>query len=388
MSVEQKIKDLLARSGSKQINEAAGGESSPTMQGSSQKAQYADIGTPNSAKVAVVSKDSSIKTTNPGDTTQPKQGNSQDATYDERDENEENQGAKVAASIKPNSLQGNGPGQAPNYTTVANPASVVNMQKSSGNVAKEETETEEEQISEEPAVDVKAELNAIFGEDLSEDFRNKATSIFEAAVIARVNSEMEKISEQLQEQKEAEITELKEALVEKIDSFLNYVVEQWMEENELAVENGLRTEIAEDFIGGLKNLFQEHYIEVPEEKYNVLEQLNDKVAGLEEQLNDVVEKNIELVKESSELKKEKILGEMAGDLADTEVEKLSKLLEGISYESEELFREKVKVVKENYFPKSQKSSPEEQILSEEAPIDSSDAIARYAQALSRAVKTR
>jgi len=365
MSVEQKIKDLLARSGAQQIDEAE------------------EMG------AASVKKDTSVKTAVAGDTSMPKQGSSQEASYDEREEDEENQGAKAAASIKPNNLQAQGAGQAPNYTTVADATSVVNMQASSGNVAKEETETEEDQISEQPSVDVKSELNAIFGEDLSEDFRNKATSIFEAAVIARVNSEMEKISEQLQEQKEAEVTELKEALVEKIDSFLNYVVEQWMQENELAVENGLRTEIAEDFIGGLKNLFQEHYIEVPEEKYNVLEQLNDKVASLEEQLNTIVEKNIELVKESSELKKDKILSEMSGDLADTETEKLSKLLEGISYESDELFREKVKVVKENYFPKIQTASPEEQILSEEAPLDTSnDTIARYAQALSRAVKAR
>jgi hypothetical protein len=394
MSVEQKIKDLLARSGAKQIDEAAAGSGAvsgdltPPMQGSSQKASYAKIGSPNSVNVATVSKDSTVKTSTTGDATNPMQGSSQKASYDERDEDEENQGAKAAAPISPNNLQARGAGAAPNYTTVADPTSVVNMKASTGNVAKEDTEVEGEQVSERAEVDVKSELNSIFGDDLSEEFRDKATSIFEAAVIARVNSEMEKISEKLQEQKEAEVAELSEALVDKVDSFLNYVVEQWMEENELAVEKGLRSEIAEDFISGLKTLFQEHYIEVPEEKYNVIEELQGKASDLEEKLNEAVSTNIELNEKITVMKKQQIISEMTSDLAATESEKLEALLEGVAFDSENLFREKVKVVKENYFPKTAKLSPEEQILAEEAPLQSSDTITRYAQALSRAVKSR
>ena len=394
MSVEQKIKDLLARSGAKQIDEAAAGsgasagDASPPMQGSSQKASYQTIGSPNSVNVASVSKDSTVKTSTSGDATNPMQGSSQKATFDERDEDEENQGAKAAAPVKPNNLQARGAGAAPNYTTVGDPTSVVNMQKSSGNVAKEDTDVDGEQISEKSDLDVRSELNSIFGEDLSEEFRDKATSIFEAAVIARVNSEMERISEKLQEQKEAEVAEVAEALVDKVDSFLNYVVEQWMEENELAVEKGLRSEIAEDFIGGLKTLFKEHYIEVPEEKYNVLEELQDKASELEVKLNEAVGTNIELTEQIAEMKKQQIISEMTSDLAATESEKLAALLEGVSFDSEQLYREKVKVVKENYFPKAAKFSPEEQILSEEAPLQSTDTISKYAQALSRAVKTR
>ena len=199
---------------------------------------------------------------------------------------------------------------------------------------------------------------------------------------------MERISEKLQEQKEAEVAEVAEALVDKVDSFLNYVVEQWMEENELAVEKVLRSEIAEDYVGGLKTLFKERYIEVPEEKYNVLEELQDKASELEVKLNEAVGTNIELNEQIAEMKKQQIISEMTSDLAATESEKLAALLEGVSFDSEQLYREKVKVVKENYFPKAAKSSPEEQILSEEAPLQSTDTISKYAQALSRAVKTR
>ena len=183
MSVEQKIKDLLARTGAKQIDEAAAGsgavagDASPPMQGSSQKASYQSIGTPNSVNVASVSKDSTVKTSVSGDATNPMQGSSQKATYDERDEDEENQGAKAAAPVKPNNLQARGAGAAPNYTTVGGPTSVVYMQKSSGNVAKEDTDVDGEQISEKSELDVRSELNSIFGEDLSEEFRDKATSI-------------------------------------------------------------------------------------------------------------------------------------------------------------------------------------------------------------------
>lgn len=367
MSVEQKIKELLARTGASQIDEATDTPSEEVLDENLDEAMDA----------STVKKDTSIKTANAGDVAgNPKQGGSQEADYEEREETDDNPGAKVSAGIKPNTLKGNGPGAAPNYKTMADATAVVNMPASSGNVAKEE-------------VDMRSELNSIFGEDLSEDFRTKATSIFEAAVIARVNTEMEVIAQRLQEEKDQEVEELAEQLVEKVDSFLNYVVEQWLEENTLAVDKGLRSEIAEDFISGLKTLFQEHYIDVPEEKYDVIDELQTKAGELEDRLNSTLEENMSLSKEVTELKKGLILGEMTGDLADTESEKLARLLEGVSFDSEELFREKLKVIKENYFPKTQKSSPEEQILTEEAPMqDTSDVMARYAQALSRAVKAR
>ena len=255
MSVENKIKELLERVDAKASLEEAG------MMGASG-----------------VSKDSSIKPAKSGDSGAPKQGDSKDATYETRDEKEANQGAQVSKGIKKNDIQMKGPvGAAPNFTTVADPASVVDQPTSKGNVAREEVETEDEEvISEEDQEEVTAEeeviseeeveeeevrqdldLSPIFGEDLSEDFKAKATAIFEAAVIAKVNDEMEKISEALTEKFTVQLEEYKESIVEKVDAYLNYVVENWMEENALAVENGLRTEIAEDFISGLKVLFKE-----------------------------------------------------------------------------------------------------------------------------------
>lgn len=359
MSIENKIKELLARSQSaEQLNEEEMG-------------------------AAGVTKDTSIKAANQGDTTPPMQGSSQKADYEERDEKEENQGAVVSKSTPSSPRPANsGPGAAPNYVNTADPTSVVNMPASSGNKPMGE-ETAQSTPS------LKEQLTAIFGDDLSEDFRDKATAIFEAAVIARVNEEMEKVSSKLEEQSQAKLEEMTEGLIDKVDSFMNYVVEQWMEENQLAVESGLRTEIAEDFMQGLKVLFQENYIEVPEDKIDVVEELQSTSEQLEGKLNESLQKNIELAEELSELKKAIVLSEMSGDLADTEAEKLQKLVEGVNFDNDELFREKVKVIKENYFPKAQKTSPEEQLLTEEAPIQASnDAMSKYVQALSRAIKAR
>lgn len=358
MSIENKIKELLSRSkDAEQLNEEGMGPA--------------------------VGKDTSIKAANQGDTTSPMQGSSQKADYEEREESEENQGAVVSKSTPSAPRPANsGPGAAPNYMNTADPTSVVNMPASSGNKPMgEEAEVE--------APSLKEQLSAIFGDDLSEDFRTKATAIFEAAVIARVNEEMEKVTEKLEEQSQVKLEEMTEGLIDKVDSFMNYVVEQWMQDNQLAVESGLRTEIAEDFMAGLKNLFQEHYIEVPEEKVDVVEELQSTSEQLEEKLNESLTKNIELTEELSNLKKAIVLSEMSSDLANTEAEKLQKLVEGVNFDNDELFREKVKVIKENYFPKAQKSSPEEQLLSEEAPIQSTnDAMSKYVQALSRAIKAR
>jgi hypothetical protein len=235
-------------------------------------------------------------------------------------------------------------------------------------------------------------LNSIFGEDLSEEFKTRATSIFEAAVIARVNSEMEEVTTALEEQTAEQLVEFKEALVEKIDGYLNYVVEQWLEENALAVETGLRTEIAEDFISGMKNLFKEHYIEVPEEKYNVVEELTNSTSELKDQLDESISKNVDLSRQLAAVTRAQILDEQTRDLADTEADKLKKLVEGVDFDSEDLYREKVSVIKENYFPRTAKSSPE-QMLVEESGTNSqafseNDPMSKYVTALSRTLSSR
>ena len=168
--------------------------------------------------------------------------------------------------------------------------------------------------------DVKALVSS--DADLSEEFKEKAATIFETAVKTRIQEQTKILEAKYEEKLSAETEVVKEAMVEKVDSYLNYVVEEWMKENELAVERGIRTEIAEDFITGLKGLFKEHYIEVPEEKYNVLDDLTNQVKDLEGKLNEQIEKNVNLSKEVSESTRTSLIADVIADLADTEKEKV------------------------------------------------------------------
>ena len=376
MSVESKVKELLERVSiktSQEVNEGAG------------------------PMVPTSGKDSTIKPANSGDASNPKQGDSDSASHEDRDEKDANQGAITAKGISKNTIAMKGPvGDAPNFTTVKDLSSIP---QNTGIHEDEETDTSAEVVSEEETSEEDNEsivepidLSPIFGEELSEDFRQKATSIFEAAVIARVNNEMEKVATSLEEKYAEEFLEYKESIVEKVDAYLNYVVENYLEENKLAVENGLRGEIAEDFMTGLKALFKEHYIEVPEEKYDVIGELQAKVTELEESLNGQVENNVGLNTSVTELKRKLIIKEMAKDLADTEVNKLTKLLEGVDFENEEIYKEKVSVIKENYFPRDAViKETAKQALTEETDTpasftQSNDVVSAYANALSRTIK--
>ena len=376
MSVESKIKQLLERVDAKSSLEEA------------------------DAMGAAKGKDTSIKAANGGDASSSKQGSSEDASYEERDEAEENQGAVAAKGINQNTIKMKGPvGAAPNFQTVGDATSAVNQPSSAGNVpVGEEEEVDGDLIAEdEVQAPTAIDLSPIFGDDLSEDFKAKATSIFEAAVIARVNSEMDKVAASLEEKYAEDVAEYKDGIVEKIDSYLNYVVENWMKENELALENGLRTEIAEDFMSGLKVLFKEHYIEVPEEKYDVIGELQAKAAELEANLDEAIGSNVDLNKEVTSLKRQAVVEELSKDLADTEAAKLGKLLEGVDYENEDLYREKVSVIKDNYFPKNavtesvSQSVQAQQTLTEETDVpagftEGSSVVSTYAKALSRSIK--
>ena len=376
MSVESKVKELLERVSvktSQEVNEGAG------------------------PMVPTSGKDSTIKPANAGDTGNPKQGDSESASHEDRDEKDVNQGAITAKGISKNTIAMKGSvGQAPNFTTVKDLSSIP---QNTGIHEDEETDASAEVVSEEETTEEEQEsivepidLSPIFGEELSEDFKQKATSIFEAAVIARVNNEMEKVAASLEEKYAEEFLEYKESIVEKVDAYLNYVVENYIEENKLAVENGLRGEIAEDFMTGLKALFKEHYIEVPEEKYDVIGELQAKVTELEESLNGQVENNVGLNTSVTELKRRLIIKEMAKDLADTEVNKLTKLLEGVDFENEEIYKEKVSVIKENYFPRdavikeTAKQALTEEIDTPASFTQSNDVISAYANALSRTIK--
>jgi len=211
-----------------------------------------------------------------------------------------------------------------------------------------------------PEINVKEDIDALVeGEELSEEFKSKASTIFEAAVHQKVmeiaSSKVEDMEKEYQTELQEEIVAFRDELTDKVDGYLNYVTEEWMKENELALENSLKSEITEEFMGGLKDLFTEHYIEVPEEKVDIVENLFDKVEDLEGQLNQSVQENIKVKNELNEYRKNKILEEVCDDLADTQSEKMKSLAEGVSYEDDsENFEEKVKTIKENYFPNQQK----------------------------------
>jgi hypothetical protein len=282
----------------------------------------------------------------------------------------------------------------------ANDGSLPNDQKSAS-MKEEETEVEGEEIAEttdsELEIDLSADVKALVSSDadLSEEFKDKAAMIFETAVKTRIQEQTKILEARYEEKLSVETETVKEAMVEKVDSYLNYVVEEWMKENELAVERGIRTEIAEDFITGLKDLFKEHYIDVPEEKYNVLDDLTTQNKKLEDKLNEQISKNVDLTKEVSESAKSKAIDEVSTDLADTEKEKFEKMAENVEYDSADKFREKLETIKESYFPKSKiveaTSKDEVDAVAANAPSDftsgKSDAMAAYTAAITKNIKS-
>ena len=211
-----------------------------------------------------------------------------------------------------------------------------------------------------PEINVKEDIDALVeGEELSEEFKTKASTIFEAAVHQKVMEiatvKIDDLEKEYQTNLQEEIVSFRDELTEKVDGYLNYVVEEWMKENELALDSSLKSELTEEFIGGLKNLFTEHYIEVPDEKIDIVESLYDKVEELEGKLNSQIDDNVQVTSELNEYRKDKILEEVCEDLADTQSEKMKTLVEGVSYENDaDDFENKVKTIKESYFPNQTK----------------------------------
>ena len=228
-----------------------------------------------------------------------------------------------------------------------------------------------------PEINVKEDIDALVeGEELSEEFKTKASTIFEAAVHQKVMeiaaSKVDEMEQEYQSELQEEIVSFRDELTDKVDGYLNYVVEEWMKENELALESSLKSEITEEFMGGLKDLFKEHYIEVPDEKVDIVENMFDKVEDLEGQLNDKVQDNIKLKSELNEYRKNKILEEVCDDLADTQSEKMKTLVEGVSYEDDsESFEEKVKTIKENYFPETKKQDDNVEQIDSSSEVEES-----------------
>jgi len=242
--------------------------------------------------------------------------------------------------------------------------------------------------SDEDIIDVSADVEALTkDEDLSEDFKAKASTIFEAALKSKVSEMKKKMNASYEEKLKEEVEVQKAELAEKVDSYLNYIVEEWMKENSIAIERGIKGEIAEDFISGLKKLFEDHYIDVPDEKYNVLEDQASKIEELEKKLNEQVEKNVELNKANGEMKRQDIIDEMSSDLADTAKEKFNKLAEEVEYSNEKDFTTKVSTIKESYFGKKVEASGNEidEVVAGDSsqPEDLSNAMAAYTAAISK-----
>ena len=236
--------------------------------------------------------------------------------------------------------------------------------------------------------EVDEHMNALVAgqDDLSEEFKTKAATVFETAVNSKVKEIAEQMEADVQTNYEQDIATAKEELTEKVDSYLSYVVEEWMKENEIALERGIKGEIAEDFISGLKKLFAEHYIDVPDEKYNVLEDQASKIEDLEKKLNEQIEKNVELNKDNAEKTKNEIMSEVASDLADTAKEKFAKLAEEIEWSDADSFKQKCETIKESYFGKKEEVKDKLDDVAagdETSNEDLSKAMAAYTAAISK-----
>ena len=261
-------------------------------------------------------------------------------------------------------------------------------------VAEEET-TEEEVVAEAPdftEIDIEDDVNALIaGEELSEDFKAKAKTILETAVKGQIKQIKESLEAGYETKLLEEVEEIKGALNDRVDSYLEYVSEEWFTENQLAVENGLKEELSESFMTGLKSLFEEHYVSIPEDKYDVLQSMVEKLDDMESKLNEQIERNVTLNKRLAESTSDVILADVSEGLAATQKEKLASLAESVEFESETEYRDKLETLKESYFPttKSAPATAKTETLSEgvaPAPESYSNSMASYLSALSSTSK--
>ena len=371
MGVESKIRELMEGAANRPADKSQGDATNPTQGDSNPNPEQQDLsGTDaNGGLTSSVGKEASNKEKK--DNTLPA-GN----------------GAKEAVS---------------NMENKEDSESVVMQPSSKGNVHQEETETEEEVVAEtteteeEFVEDVleaslyEEDLAKLFegDETLTEEFKTKAGEIFEAVVTARVASEISEIEEEIIEQANTAIQGEVDKMVENIDKYLAYVTEQWMVENKIALESSLRTEITESFIKDLQKVFTENYIEVPEEKFDVVEEMDTQVKSLKEELDEKIEENIKLVEEAVSLKKEKVLSIVSEDLADTEAEKFSTLVEDVAYTGEEAYKAKLDIIKENYFPKDKAAAEavlEDTGESVEVSEETTNVMNKYAAAITNSSK--
>lgn len=240
-------------------------------------------------------------------------------------------------------------------------------------------------------IDVAEHVEALVnGEgDLSEEFKRKAATVFEAAVKSKIRTEIERLESEYEVQLKENVQSATNEMTDKVDTYLNYVTDEWMKENELAIERGLKGEIAEDFISGLKQLFEDHYIDIPDDKYDVLEAQSEKISELESKLSETIEKNVSLKDGNAKLVREQVISEVYEGLADTEIEKFKSLTDDVEYTDEEAFREKLDTLKESYFPKTSMETTEinDDVETGTAQdIDLTPSMDAYMSAIGRTVK--
>ena len=241
-------------------------------------------------------------------------------------------------------------------------------------------------------IDIKADVKALFGnEDLSEEFKDKAATIFEAAVVTKINEHIDIYNTTVQSSYEDDVKSIKEEMAEKMDSYMDYVVEQWADDNKLAVEQGLKNELVEDFMKGLKGLFEEHYIDIPEEKVDVVEELAAKNEELQAQLNAEIERNVEIKKDLDENSKDKMVDTVSEGLTETQKEKFKTLAEGIDFSNKETYQKKLETIKESYFVEETQKEVTSPIGDTEEPLDEEikqpkGSMAGYVNAISRTLK--
>ena len=271
---------------------------------------------------------------------------------------------------------------------------VVSEEETATDEVVSEEETTEEEVIEEESIDIEADVQALLeGEELSEEFQEKARTIFEAAIRSKVSEITESIKAQYEETLVEEVKEIKAELQERLDSYLEYVADEWVSENELAIEHGLKTEMTESFLEGMKKLFEDHYVTIPEEKYDVIESMVDKLDEMESKLNEQIDKNVALNKRLAESTADVIFSEVTEGLAQTQREKLATLAENVEFESENGYREKLETLKESYFPSkpSTPTSKSENLTEESEATDYqsksvSSTMERYLQTMTRVAK--
>ena len=273
-------------------------------------------------------------------------------------------------------------------------AAYINMGMHDKQETPEEKQKKESVENRLKSIDVSEHVNALMtGEgDLSEEFKRKAATVFEAAVKSKVRSEVERMEDEYQSELEENINTTKGELTEKVDTYLNYVVEEWMKENELAIERGLKGEIAEDFISGLKQLFEDHYVDVPDEKYDVLGAQSEKISELENRINEMMEEQIQTKSQNATLVKEQVMSELSSDLAETEIEKFKSLVEDVDFSDEASYREKLDTLKESYFPSNVTLTEATETIDDvdtgtAQDVDTSGSMAAYMTAIGRTVNS-